>query len=85
MAAKQQTTVTTIAIIIIVAIAITATYFYIISLPKKSVFIDGQGNEQTISNYQECMDWAMPWEEKDGITHCYAPGGITFTSSVDSF
>lgn len=85
MVARQQKTVTNIAIILIAVIAVAVAYVIISSLPKKSVFIDDQGNEQTISNYQECMDWAMPWEEKDGETHCYAPGGVTFTSSGDSF
>lgn len=44
-----------------------------------STFTDGLGQQQTISSFDDCMDWVMPWEEINGVMYCYAPGDVEFS------
>lgn len=48
-----------------------------------SEFTDQLGAEQQISDFQDCMDWAMPWEVVNGKVVCSAPQGVEFTAACE--
>lgn len=78
---KSKNTQLVIAIAVLLAILIFCGAWYVMRNKKEpeSTFTDGLGNEQKITNFQECMDWVMPFEEIDGVTYCHAPGNVTFS------
>ncbi len=65
---------------VVLAVGIGVVYF-LNTREETSIFTDQLGNEQKITNFDECMEWVMPTRVEGKNVICTAPGDVSFTAA----